>query len=75
MGKQPSSRQDLFGTEGVGDDDDADVGTGGPSSQGGTASTHTGGTRGNDAGAQSRHDNPSNDQYHITPGKGDQDDT
>lgn len=46
MGKQPSSRRDGFGTEGIGDDDrDADVGTRGHSSQGGTAGTITGGTQ------------------------------
>jgi hypothetical protein len=55
MAGQPSSRRDGFGTEGIGDaDNDSDVGTGGHSSQGGTAATRTGGTRGNDAGAQSR---------------------
>jgi hypothetical protein len=59
MGGQPSSRRDGFGTEGIGDDDnDSDIGTRGHSSQGGTAGTRTGGTRGNDAGAQSRSGNP-----------------
>jgi hypothetical protein len=55
MGGQPSSRRDGFGTEGIGDEDtDSDIGAHGHSSQGGTAATRTGGTRGNDAGAQSR---------------------
>lgn len=62
MSKQPSSRQDLFGTEGIGEGDDEDIGTRGHSSQGGTSSTHTGGVRGNDAGAQSRTGNPANEQ-------------
>jgi hypothetical protein len=61
MAKQPSSRQDLFGTEGVGEDE-SDIGTRGHSSQGGTASTKSGGVRGNDAGAQSRTGNPANVQ-------------
>jgi hypothetical protein len=59
--KQPSSRDDLFGTEGVGEDD-ADIGTRGHSSQGGTASTKSGGTLGHDAGVQSRTGNPANVQ-------------
>ena len=63
MGNQPSSRRDGFGTEGIGDDDnDSDIGTRGHSSQGGTAGTRTGGTLGNDAGAQSRTGNPVNKQ-------------
>ena len=55
MIKQPSSRQDGFGTEGIGEDDnDDDIGTRGHASQGGTAGTHTGGTKGHNAGAQRR---------------------
>jgi hypothetical protein len=67
MGNQPSSRRDLFGTEGIGEEDnDSDIGTRGHSSQGGTAGTKTGGVRGNNAGAQSRTGNPVNEQG---PGK------
>lgn len=61
MAKQPSSRQDLFGTKGIGEDD-SDIGTRGHSSQRGTASTKTGGTRGHDAGVQARTGNPANVQ-------------
>lgn len=45
-GSQPSTRQDLFGTEGIGEDDDLGIGTSGHSSQGGIASSHTGGSKG-----------------------------
>lgn len=62
MAKQPSSRQDLFGTEGIGEDGDEDMGTRGHSSGGGTSGTRTGGVQGNDAGAQSRTGNPTNEQ-------------
>lgn len=62
MGKQPSSRRDQFGAEGIGEDDAADIGTAGHSSQGATASTHTGGTRGHDACAQMRTGSPTNEQ-------------
>lgn len=61
MGSQPSSRKDLFGTADVGEDD-SDIGTRGHSSQGGTASTKSGGTQGHDAGVQKRHGNPANAQ-------------
>jgi hypothetical protein len=61
MGSQPSTRRDLFGTEGVGEGDDAnEIGTRGHSSQGGTANPKSGGTRSNDAGAQARTGNPAN---------------
>jgi hypothetical protein len=57
-GSQPSSREDLFGSEGIGEDGDGDMGTRGHASQGGTAGTRTGGARGHDAGAQRRSGNP-----------------
>jgi len=73
MGGQPSSRRDGFGTKGIGDDDnDSDIGTRGHSSQSGTAGTRTGGTRGNDAGAQSQTGQPGGQtgpREHEPPGK------
>ena len=73
MGTQPSSRRDLFGTEGIGEEDsDSDIGTRGHSSQGGTAGTKTGGTKGHDAGAQSRTGNPGNKQGVDTQGPGEE---
>ena len=47
MSNQPSSRKDLFGTEGVGERGDSDMGKRGHSSQGGTANSQTGGKQGN----------------------------
>ena len=47
MSNQPSTRKDLFGTEGVGQGGDSDMGKRGHSSQGGTADGHTGGKQGN----------------------------
>lgn len=60
MGTQPSSRKDGFGTEGIGEDGDADMGQNGHASQGGTAGGSSGGTQGHDAGSQRRHKNEAN---------------
>jgi hypothetical protein len=54
MGTQSSSRKDVFGTEGIGDEGPADIGTGGHSSVAGTGSTTTGGTQGHELGAQEK---------------------